>query len=315
MVSDITVPHVSHLYRFRRIAEFKSDVEFLLRHFRAVTLGEIVDDLNGKRTLSRHCFHLTFDDGFRQMYDVVVPILQQAGVPATFFLNTAYLDWGGLAHFNALSVVLDRLQSRHSRLSAVARRRVESLLPAATRGRTTLRQRLLSIGYAQASLVPPLAGACEIDLDQYVREASPHLSSDQVTAMLKKGFSVGGHGHHHLAYSELPLSQQLEQTRTNMQFLSQRFRVSPRAFAFPHNDCGVERAFFNAVFSEPLLEVSFGTAGLVSHFHPRNLERVTMEKTSASAARILARQFARAAYFRAQGPVVRLARRLSDSAS
>lgn len=315
MVSDITVPHVSHLYRFRTIAEFKSDVEFLLRHFRPVTLGEIVDALNGKRTLSRHCFHLTFDDGFREMYDVVVPILQQAGVPATFFLNTAYLDGGGLAHYNALSVLLDRLQSRHARLSAAARRHVESLLPAATHGRITLRQRLLSIGYAQTSLVRPLAGACEIDLDKYVREASPHLSSDQVAAILKKGFSVGGHGHHHVVYSELPLSQQLEQTRTNMQFLSERFRVSPRAFAFPHTDLGVERTFFNDVFSEPLLEVSFGTAGLVPHFHPRNLERVTMEKTSASAARILARQFARAVYFRAQRPLVSFAQRVFHSAA
>lgn len=298
MVSDNPVPHVSHLYRFRTIAEFKSDVECLLRHFRPVTLGEIVDALNGKRTLSRHCFHLTFDDGFREMYDVVVPILQQAGVPATFFLNTAYLDGGGLAHYNALSVLLDRLQSLHSHLSAAARGRVESLLPAATGGRTTLRERVLSIGYPQASLVPALAAACEVDLDRYVREACPHLTSDQVVAMLEKGFSIGGHGHDHLLYSELPLSQQLAQTRSNMQFLGVRFHVNPRAFAFPHTDRGVEGAFFRTVFSESLLDVSFGTAGLVSHFHPWNIERMTMEKTSAPAARILALQFARSTYFR-----------------
>ena len=64
MVSDVHVPHVSNLYRFRTIAEFTSDVEFLARHFEPVTLNDIVDALNGTRTLSRCCFHLTFDDGF-----------------------------------------------------------------------------------------------------------------------------------------------------------------------------------------------------------------------------------------------------------
>src|SRR5260370_33468029 len=60
MVSDIRVPHVSHLYRFRTIAEFTSDVEFLLRHFQPVSLSDIVEALYGTQTLSSPCFHLTF---------------------------------------------------------------------------------------------------------------------------------------------------------------------------------------------------------------------------------------------------------------
>ena len=149
MVSDVSVPHVSHLYRFRTISEFRSDIEFFLRHFEPVTLREIVDALNGTRTLGRSCFHLTFDDGFREMHDIVAPILQQAGVPATFFLNTAFLDGGGIAHHNALSVLLDRLQSRHSRLGAAIAcvwnhfcRRQEAAVQ-------TLQTRILSIRYGQ----------------------------------------------------------------------------------------------------------------------------------------------------------------------
>ncbi len=148
MVSDTMVPHVSHLYRFRTTAEFTADVEFLLRHFEPVTLSDIVDALNGTRSLGRSCFHLTFDDGFREMHDIVAPILHRAGVPATFFLNTAFLDGGGLAHHNALSVLLDRLQSSRARLGEASLRRVESLLPAASGDCATLRARVLSIRYA-----------------------------------------------------------------------------------------------------------------------------------------------------------------------
>ena len=298
MASDRSVPHVSHLYRFRTIAEFTSDVEYLLRHFEPVTLSDVVDVLNGTRTLSRPCFHLTFDDGFREMHDIVAPILQRAGVPATFFLNTAFLDGGGLAHHNALSVLLDRLQSHHSRLSAASLQRVESLLPAARTDCSTLRARILSIQHGQKSLVRSLAETLDVDLDQYVRETRPYLSSEQVAMLLGRGFSIGAHSHDHPLYTDLPLAEQLAQTRMSVQLLEMRFGMSPKAFAFPYTDSGVEDAFFTTVFSGALLDVSFGTAGLVSHFHPRNIERMSMEKTSVPAAQILARQLTRATYFR-----------------
>jgi peptidoglycan/xylan/chitin deacetylase (PgdA/CDA1 family) len=298
MVSDDSVPHVSHLYRFRTISEFRSDLEFFLRRFEPVTLSDIVDALNGRRALGRSCFHLTFDDGFREMHDIVAPILQQAGVPATFFLNTAFLDGGGLAHHNALSILLDRLRSRQTCLGGATLRRVESLLPAARSGCTTLQARILSIRYGQNTLVRSLAKTMDVDLDQYVRETQPYLSSGQIATLLDRGFSIGAHSHDHPLYADLSLPQQLAQTRMSMQLLDTRFSVRPKAFAFPHTDSGVGEAFFTAAFSEPLLDVSFGTAGLVSHFYRRNIERVSMEKTSAPAAQILARQFARATYFR-----------------
>jgi peptidoglycan/xylan/chitin deacetylase (PgdA/CDA1 family) len=297
MVSDVHVPHVSNLYRFRNIAEFTSDVEFFASHFEPVTLKDIVDVLNGTRTLSRCCFHLTFDDGFREMHDIVAPILQRAGVPATFFLNTAFLDGGGLAHYNALSVLLDRAQLQHSRANP-AGAQLESILPAPKSGRATLRERMLSIGYARKSLVHTLAEALDFDLDHYVRESRPHLTSEQIVTLLNKGFSIGAHSHDHPLYADLSLSEQLMQTRMSMELLETRFGVSPKAFAFPHNDTGVQDEFFKTVFSESLLDVSFGTSGLVPHFHPRNIQRVSMEKTSAPAARIVARQFTRASYFR-----------------
>jgi peptidoglycan/xylan/chitin deacetylase (PgdA/CDA1 family) len=297
MVSDHHVPHVSNLYRFRTIAEFTSDVEFFARHFEPVTLNDIVDALNGTCALPRSCFHLTFDDGFREMYDIVAPILQRVGVPATFFLATAFLDGGGLSHYNALSVLLDRIQVKYSNHSGVMAH-LESILPAASSRTATLRERLLSIGYVQKPLVHSLAEALEVDLDQYVREARPHLTSAEIATLVKQGFSIGSHSYDHPRYAELSLSDQLQQTRMSMEFLETRFGASPKAFAFPHNDSGVEDEFFKTVFSESLLDVSFGTSGLVTHRHPRNIQRVSMEKTPASAGRILAWQFMRATYFR-----------------
>lgn len=297
MVSDAHVPHVSPLYRFRSITEFTADVEFFAGRFEPVTLHDIVDALNGTRKLPASCVHLTFDDGFREMHDVVAPILQRAGVPATFFLTTSFLDGGGMAHHNVLSVLLDRIGLDDSR-SRAARLRVESILPDSKTSGATLRDRVLSIKYEQQSLLHSLVEAAGCDIGEYVRETRPHLSSEQVTALLRQGFSIGSHSCDHPLYADLALADQVAQTRTSMQLLEARFGVTPRSFAFPHTDSGVATEFFNAVFSDRLLDVSFGTSGLVAHFHPRNIERVGMEKTSMTASQILARHFTRAAYKR-----------------
>jgi peptidoglycan/xylan/chitin deacetylase (PgdA/CDA1 family) len=295
IVSDEFVPHVSHLYRFRTVAEFTSDLEFWMRYFEPVTLDDIVEAINGRRILPRFCFHLTFDDGFRETHDVVAPILKRAGAPATFFLNTAYLDGGGIQHHNALSVLLDRLHSHHS---AATFRHVDSMLPAAKSNSTTLKARILSIHFTQKALLQSLAECLGVDFNEYVSRAQPYLTTEQIESLLGWGFSIGSHGHEHPLYADLTLPQQVSQTRLSTQLLETQFGLSPKAFAFPHTDRGVDDAFFSAVFSESLLDISFGTAGLVRHFHPRNIERVCMEGTSTPAAEILAREYARAIYSR-----------------
>ncbi len=244
------------------------------------------------------CFHLTFDDGFREMHDIVAPILHRAGVPATFFLTTAFLDGGGLAHHNALSVLLDRLEPDRGDVSPANMRRFEALLPEATHELSTVKARILSIPYAQNSVVSAMAEALSVDLGRYVHETQPYLSSEQITTMIKLGFNIGAHSHDHPLYSAIPLPEQILQTRTSINVLEKRFGVSPKAFAFPHTDNGVGETFFSYVFAEHLLDVSFGTAGMAPHFCPRNIERVSMERKSVPAAQILARQFARATYFR-----------------
>jgi peptidoglycan/xylan/chitin deacetylase (PgdA/CDA1 family) len=296
MVSDSHVPHVSNLYRFRGVAEFTADLEFFARNLKPVSLADIVDALDGKRSLPRSCFHITFDDGFSEVYEIVAPILERFGIPATFFLNTAYLDGGGLPHYNVLSILLDQEEILHP--SKALEARLETIVPAATPGRTTLQERIRSIGYTQSHLLRELAQAIGFDLDQYIQSRQPCLTSKQVASLSGKGFGIGSHSHTHPLYSEISLTKQLEETRTSIESLAARFGVAPRAFAFPHNDTGVEEEFFSAVFSERMLDISFGTSGLISHFHPRNIQRVSMEKTAAHASKILARQFTRAAYFR-----------------
>jgi peptidoglycan/xylan/chitin deacetylase (PgdA/CDA1 family) len=93
--------HVSDRMTVREDA-FEAQMAFLKRNgYRVITLDELFDFLDRKRPMPRRSVVITFDDGWRSMYDIAYPILKKYGYPATLFVATdlinpsnSTLDWG-----------------------------------------------------------------------------------------------------------------------------------------------------------------------------------------------------------------------------
>ena len=67
-----------------------SQLQFLKRHFQILEPEELL----GERPLSTHGRRVmvTFDDGYRDLYEVAYPVLQANGVRATMFLCSGFID-------------------------------------------------------------------------------------------------------------------------------------------------------------------------------------------------------------------------------
>jgi peptidoglycan/xylan/chitin deacetylase (PgdA/CDA1 family) len=91
-VSDETPLFVKDLYSPRAISQFKTDLEVFLKYYQPISLEEVILHNSGKKLLSKPSFHLTFDDGLANFYEVIAPILKEKNIPATVFLNTAFVD-------------------------------------------------------------------------------------------------------------------------------------------------------------------------------------------------------------------------------
>jgi peptidoglycan/xylan/chitin deacetylase (PgdA/CDA1 family) len=73
-------------------AAFSEQMEYLHRHgFRAVPLRDYVMQLPLDALPRRHAFVLTFDDGFRNVHEIALPILRRLGFVATVFVPTDYV--------------------------------------------------------------------------------------------------------------------------------------------------------------------------------------------------------------------------------
>ena len=71
-------------------AKFEAFCRFFREHFRIVPLSEQVAACHAGKDMGG-TLSITFDDGYRDNYDIAVPILSRLRLPATFFLTTGYI--------------------------------------------------------------------------------------------------------------------------------------------------------------------------------------------------------------------------------
>jgi len=295
MVSDAELPHVSGLYTYRTQRQFTKDVEFFVSRYTPVAVEDLLRYLEGYGSMPRRSVLFTFDDGFREVYDIIYPILFKKGIPAVFFPIAAAIDNCELCYPQKKSLIVMALRSLKD--SSTIREISLRLDRAGTTGDDFVTQ-IQKIPYQKRHLLNELGSILGIDFDSYLAAVKPYLTSDQISELIKKGFVFGGHSVDHPRYTELSLKEQLWQTKESIEFISKKFGCDCNVFAFPFTDSGISAEFFRSVSSAKLLKASFGIGGLTKSNIPRHFPRFSMERTDLPAVMILARQFGRALFRR-----------------
>lgn len=72
-----------------READFEAQMRFLRENgYRVIPLGDLFEFLQLRRQIPARSVVITFDDGWRSVYDIAFPILKKYGYPATLFVYT-----------------------------------------------------------------------------------------------------------------------------------------------------------------------------------------------------------------------------------
>ncbi len=200
-------PQIHHRYTWTALNRFKATIEYLSTHFRIVPLGEAVERIKSGSFAGRRVA-LTFDDGDISMADYVLPMLRGQNLPATFFINTAYLGSDNSYWFPVLSYARPSLSAELKEKALKLRTTDDPVYYDDVRRQ--VEQRCGSVPKLRLRLVSEewLAG----------------LDGDQ--------FSIGAHGHEHQRYSMMPRDWQLADLSRNVKILSQ-FRAYRPLFAVP----------------------------------------------------------------------------------
>jgi peptidoglycan/xylan/chitin deacetylase (PgdA/CDA1 family) len=246
-VTDGRPIHIKNLYEPRSIEAFKIDLEFLLENFESISLEKLIEINSGREDVSANYFHLTFDDGLSEFYNIVAPILKAKNIHATVFLNSEFIDNKKLFFRFKASILFEKLKD----------------------------DSILTISYKEEHKLDELAYQNDIDFDNYLKENKPYLTTEQIKDLIAQGFTFGAHSKNHPLYKELSLEEQIRQTKESIEIVVNGFDLPYKVFSFPFTDDGVTISFFDEIAKET--DLTFGCAGLKEDTAKNHLQRIPME--------------------------------------
>lgn len=231
------------------VENFSAQLDYLSRHFNVVSLENAAELLRRGAALPENAVALTFDDGFRDNYEIAFPMLKARRLPATVFVAAEpvlhrrslwtykLLFWLGNSSAARLEFTRGELGEAGPAIfnltSARRRRRAgRALLSWFCRLTPEQREPLL------AATAEKLGFAC--DADPY--NDLPMLTPAQLREMAQGGVTIGSHTMSHPALSFLSRETALGELVESKKSLESMLARSVRLFAYPFG----EREHFNA---------------------------------------------------------------------
>ncbi|HMH20627.1 MAG TPA: polysaccharide deacetylase family protein [Puia sp.] len=290
LVSDEEVLHVKHLYPYKNVRQFEKDLDHLLKHFTPVAVDDLAGAVLSGKSTPRGSFLLTFDDGFREVHEVIAPILSAKGIPAVFFINPAFLDNRVLFYRCKISLVIEALLAKKDQLFLL--KECEGLLGGEAADAQGLLDRLIrrikKINNLDQHLLDGLAEKLGLSFEEYLQAQRPFMTVSQVKELHEKGFAIGAHSWDHPYYDLISLEEQERQTLQSTRYVEENFSPSRRLFSFPHSDVNLSQDLFDKLLSgKTPTDVFFGIQNQLEEQPNRVLHRFNAERPDLPLARQL----------------------------
>jgi peptidoglycan/xylan/chitin deacetylase (PgdA/CDA1 family) len=256
-------------YSIKSPREFEEELDLLMQFGSPLSLDDLLNWQQGRLPRPKGWF-LSFDDGYRELYDVVAPILKRKGIPATFFLCSSLID-NRAPFFEDLA---GWIAVRFAHATSTKQSAIQSELR--SHGWTV--QKLLDSRVPQWTLLEWTANELSFDVAQWLAEEQPYLTSQQVSSLLSEGFHVGAHSVDHPLFSALSSTERIQQIRGSIGQLRNAFPTVSPVFAFPYGEFGLYGNELRAVLESTEVSMCFGTRGIIAdELEPFLVQRMLCE--------------------------------------
>lgn len=256
-------------YSIKSPQQFERELDLLLGFGSPISLDDLLNWQNGRSIRPKGWF-LSFDDGYRELHDVIAPILRRKGIPATFFLCSSLIDNQRPFFEDVAGFVADRF-------SKVSQATQSAVLRALRDLGLTLSQ-LLKSRLPRWEAMDMVTELLVIDIQQWLINEQPYLTGAHVTSLLHDGFHVGAHSVDHPLFSEISPADREAQLRICMQTLTTRFPGVSRVFAFPYGEFGMSGKELLELQHAGEISMCFGTRGIVTDgLEPFLIQRMLCE--------------------------------------
>jgi peptidoglycan/xylan/chitin deacetylase (PgdA/CDA1 family) len=238
------------------IATFRWQMDLLAGCFNVMPLYDALCALDAGR-LPPRTVCITFDDGYRSVHDLALPVLREYGLPATVFVTSGHVGQGNMWNDRIIAAVqalpageldlTDTGLSRYPLQTLEDRKRTAGLLTEASKYLPPA---------ARGALVERLAALAGGDLANELM-----LTPGMVVNLDRQGVEIGAHTVTHPILTSLDDAAARAEIRSGKEQLEAMIGKPVRLFAYPNGKAGKDfDARHVAMVREAGFEAAFTTA-------------------------------------------------------
>lgn len=210
---------------------FHEQVRWLKRNFAVISFADLKKCEESHEPLPDNALIITFDDGFKDNYEVAFPVLQEFSIPATFFIATDYIGTREPFWFDKVYSDLLICNNREFRVSGkkftlgegeeekepAARAVLRSLIAAENEERLEFLAHMKASGLAQAPLH-------EMDLP---------MTWEDVREMSDGGMEIGSHTKTHPVLTRIKDQPMAVEIRESKRVIEEKTGKEVTTIAYP----------------------------------------------------------------------------------
>ena len=223
---------------------FREHLAFLTTHYTIVSLSDVVRAWATGAPLPDDAAVITIDDGYRSIYTVAYPVLQQFQVPASVFLATDFVDnrrflWTDRVEYAVNHSTSDLLRvTIGSQLLQLGLADAGARMTADRRLRSSLKALPQEMRDQAVDQIERAAG-CSVDDAAGVAELYDPLLWSEAAEMIRSGLvSIGSHTHTHVIMSRCDPARAGDELRVSKRIIEERLGVTCDLFCYPNGRRG-----------------------------------------------------------------------------
>jgi peptidoglycan/xylan/chitin deacetylase (PgdA/CDA1 family) len=213
--------------------QFDDQMTLLRKRYPVATLDEVFEFAANPSSLKHFHVMVTFDDCYRDNYEIAFPILKSHGVPATFFAPTAFVGTRRMVWWDQIAAIVR--QCRHPEIVLDQPR--PATIPVSPEGMERAVYDVLEAykdaGTAdEARFIAQLEQSCACSMPRDSGKRM-YLTWEQAREMADAGMAFGSHTHQHRILARLTEEEQAMELRTSRALMEQNLGRPCKALAYP----------------------------------------------------------------------------------
>jgi peptidoglycan/xylan/chitin deacetylase (PgdA/CDA1 family) len=232
---------------------FKNQIEYILKYYKVIRMEELFGALVGNNTLPNNSILLTFDDGFKDHFEYVFPILDEMGLQGSFFPSVRAIIEKRVLDVHKISFILSNVDNKRLLLEEIYLL-IEKYSP---KYRPNIRKEYNKISQDRRfdnSIITlikallqqnlPIIMRRNVNRELFYRYVSNdeknfaqelYMNIDQLKCMIRHGMYIGNHGWDHYRLNKLSKQRQRKEIEISLKFMkSVGCDVNKWAMCYPH---------------------------------------------------------------------------------